>query len=60
MLLNVYIDLAARRARVGALAKPLVAVLNTAAAAIDGRSAQLRGPAAGSLHANYHVVAVKI
>lgn len=59
MLLNVYIDLAARRARVGALAKPVVAALNSAAAAIDGRSAQLRGPGPGSLHANYHVVAVK-
>src|SRR5262249_24612505 len=55
MLLNIYIDLAARRAHVGALAKPVVAALNVAAAAIDGRSASLRGPAPGSLHANYHV-----
>jgi SAM-dependent methyltransferase len=59
MLLNIYIDLAARRAGVGALAKPFVAALNTAAAAIDGRSSQLRGPTPGSLHANYHVIAVK-
>jgi SAM-dependent methyltransferase len=59
MLLNVYIDLAARRARVGALAKPVVAALNVTAAAIDGRSTRLRGPAPGSLHANYHVLAVK-
>ena len=31
----------------------------TPAEALDGRSARLRGPAPGSLHANYHVVAVK-
>ena len=58
MLLNIYIDLAARRAHVGALAKPLVAALNTAAAGIDGRSARLGGPGPGSLHANLHAVAV--
>jgi SAM-dependent methyltransferase len=59
MLLNVYIDLAARRAHVGALAKPVVAGLNAAAAVIDGRSSRLRGAGPGSLHANYHVLAVK-
>ncbi len=59
MLLSMYIDVAARRAHAGLLAKPLVAALNTAAEAIDGRSAALRGPGPGSLHANYHVVAVK-
>ena len=57
--LNVYIDLAARRAHVGALAKPVVAVLNTAAEAIDRRSATLREPGPGSLFANFHVVAEK-
>jgi SAM-dependent methyltransferase len=60
MLLNVYIDLAARRARIGLLAKPIVAGLNIAAEAIDRRSKRLQGPGPGSLHANYHVVAVKV
>jgi SAM-dependent methyltransferase len=59
MLVNMYIDLAARRAHMGALAKPLVAALNTLAEAIDGRSARLRNPGPGTLHANFHVVAEK-
>jgi SAM-dependent methyltransferase len=59
MLLNVYIDLAARRAHAGALARPVVAALNAAAEAVDARSSRLRGPGPGSLHANYHVLAVK-
>ena len=59
MLVNMYIDLAARRAHLGVLAKPVVAALNTLAEAIDGRSARLRDPAPGTLHANFHVVAEK-
>jgi SAM-dependent methyltransferase len=59
MLLNVYIDLAARRAHLGALAKPLVAGLNAAAEAIDRRSAALREPRPGTLFANLHAVAEK-
>ena len=59
MLINVYLDLAARRAHVGALAKPLVASLNTVAQAIDRRSAALREPRPGTLFANFHVVAEK-
>lgn len=59
MLVNMYIDLAARRAHVGALVKPFVAALNTLAEAIDRRSARLREPGPGTLHANFHVVAEK-
>jgi SAM-dependent methyltransferase len=57
MLLAMYLDLAFRRARLGAVAKPIVSAINTIAAAVDGRSARLREPGAGSLFANYHVVA---
>jgi SAM-dependent methyltransferase len=59
MLVNVYLDLAARRAHVGSLAKPVVAALNTAAEAIDSRSETLAQPGPGTLHANFHVVAEK-
>ena len=57
MLLAMYLDLALRRAHVGALARPLVTGINTVAGAVDGRSARLREPGAGALFANYHVVA---
>jgi SAM-dependent methyltransferase len=58
MLLSLYLDLAARRARAGALAKPLVAAINTAAEALDGRVTRFTDPAqAGTLFANLHVVA---
>ena len=59
MLVNMYIDLAARRVHLGVLAKPLVAALNTIAEAVDGRSSRLRNPGPGTLHANFHVVAEK-
>jgi len=59
MLFNVYLDLAARRARVGGLAKPVVALVNTVAEAIDRRSTTLATPGPGTLHANFHVMAVK-
>ncbi len=59
MLLNVYIDLAARRAHVGVLSRPVVAGLNAVAEAIDGRAACLREPRPGTLFANFHAVAEK-
>ena len=59
MLVNMYIDLAARQVHLGALAKPVVAGLNTLAEAIDARSSRLRNPGPGTLHANFHVVAEK-
>ena len=58
MLVSIYIDLAARRARVGAAGRAVVAGINRAAAAVDGRSARLREPGPGSIHANYHVTAI--
>ena len=57
MLFAMYLDLSFRRLHLGALARPLVAGVNTAAAALDGRSARLREPAPGTLFANLHVVA---
>ena len=59
MLVNMYIDLAARRAHLGVFAKPVVAALNTLAETVDARSARLRNPGPGTLHANFHVVAEK-
>jgi SAM-dependent methyltransferase len=59
MLFAIYLDLAFRRAHVGALRRPVIAALNRVAEAIDARSALLREPRPGTLHANYHVVAVK-
>jgi SAM-dependent methyltransferase len=57
MLFSMYLDLAFRRASLGTLARPLVSGINTAAEAIDARSARLRDPGPGSLFANFHVVA---
>lgn len=57
MLLAMYLDLAFRRAHLGAVAKPLVTGINTVAGAVDGRSARLREAGPGVLFANYHVVA---
>lgn len=58
LLLSTYVDLAAQNAHVAPLGRALVRALNVAGAAIDGRSARLREPGAGTIHANYHVVAV--
>jgi SAM-dependent methyltransferase len=57
MLLAMYLDLALRRAHAGAVAKPIVAGINTVAGAVDSRSSRLSEPGAGALFANYHVVA---
>jgi len=57
MLLSMYLDLAFRRVGLGLVARPLVAGINTAAGAVDGRSARLREPGPGTLFANFHVVA---
>ena len=37
MLIALYLDLATRRARLGALGRPLVAAINTFAEALDNR-----------------------
>lgn len=57
MLIAMYLDLGLRRAGIGALARPLVAGINSASGAIDARSARLREPGPGALFANLHVVA---
>jgi SAM-dependent methyltransferase len=57
MLLAVYGDIALRKARLGLVARGVAWSLNSAAHAVDRRSALLREPGPGTLHANYHVVA---
>ena len=57
MIASLYLSLAARRAHLGAVSRPLIAGINTFAEAIDDRSAKLREPGPGTLHANFHVVA---
>ena len=58
MLDRLYLDLATRRARTSAGSRrPLIAAINSAAEAVDSRSARLREPGPGTLFANYHVVA---
>jgi SAM-dependent methyltransferase len=57
MLLAVYGDIALRKARLGLVARGFSWSLNSAAAAADRRSAKLREPGPGTVHANYHVVA---
>jgi len=57
MLISGYVDLLAGRARVGSAGRMLVAGVNRAARAIDGRSEKLREPGPGTLFANYHVAA---
>ncbi|HZT91788.1 MAG TPA: class I SAM-dependent methyltransferase [Gaiellaceae bacterium] len=54
-----YVHLLAKRAGVEALARPLVAAANTAAAAIDARVTALRELQPGALIANFHVTAVR-
>jgi SAM-dependent methyltransferase len=57
MLLAIYIDLAFRRLRLARAGAAVVAAVNAVAGAVDARSARLREPGPGTIHANYHVVA---
>jgi SAM-dependent methyltransferase len=57
MLIAIYADLLARRVHAPAVGRALVAAINRTGAAIDARSARLREPGPGTLHANYHVLA---
>ena len=57
MLVAIYINLLAKRLRAGALASPLIASINAAAAAVDRAIPRLREPGPGTIFANYHVVA---
>jgi hypothetical protein len=57
LLLSIYLDLLARRARAPWLGRTLVGALNRIAPAVDARVAVLREPGPGTIHANYHVTA---
>lgn len=59
MLAAIYVDLAFQHLHAQAAGGPLVALINRATAALDRRSATLRGTGPGTLHANYHVTAVR-
>jgi len=59
MLVARFVHLLAKRANVTAAARPVVAGLNAAAAALDARVPMLREPVPGALFANFHVTAVK-
>lgn len=56
MLFAMYLDLGFRRVGLGAVARPIVAVINTVAMGIDSRSTRLREPGPGGLFANFHIV----
>jgi SAM-dependent methyltransferase len=56
MLINIYVDIALRRVRLGPVASAFCAVVNKAAAAVDARVPSLRRPVHSTLFANYHVV----
>ena len=58
-LAGTYLHLLAKRGHVAAAARPAIAGLNRAGAALDRRVALLRDPVPGALFANLHVVAVK-
>ncbi|HEY8628298.1 MAG TPA: class I SAM-dependent methyltransferase [Gaiellaceae bacterium] len=57
MLISIYVEQAAKRARLQPLGRAVIAGVNRAARAIDARSEQLRSTRPGTIHANYHVVA---
>jgi SAM-dependent methyltransferase len=57
MIVNVYVDLLAKRVRARRLTPPLIAGINRLAESIDARSPRLRGLEPGALIANYHVTA---
>jgi SAM-dependent methyltransferase len=57
MLASIYIDLLARRAHAAPVGRALVSGINRAAAALDGRSAELSELRSGALIANFHVAA---
>lgn len=58
-LVSEYVHLLAKRTGADAVARPLIAGINTVAAAVDARIAALRELQPGALIANFHVTAVK-
>jgi SAM-dependent methyltransferase len=57
MLLALYLELATKRTPLAPVGRGAVATINRAAEALDRRSARLREPGPGTIHANYHVTA---
>jgi SAM-dependent methyltransferase len=57
MLISIYVEQAAKRARLRPLGRVVIAGVNRAARGIDARSELLRSTRPGTIHANYHVVA---
>lgn len=57
MLVNIYADIALRRAHLAPVARAFCATVNRAAAALDARSTRLREPGHTTLFANFHVIA---
>jgi SAM-dependent methyltransferase len=58
LLLSIYVDLGTRRAHVASAGRLAIRALQALGGAIDARSARLREPGPGTLHANYHVTAI--
>jgi SAM-dependent methyltransferase len=58
MIVGLYVDLLARRVRLGPVGRRVVAALNATCASVDRLSPGLREPRPGTLFANYHVTAV--
>jgi SAM-dependent methyltransferase len=57
MVVNLYVDLLAKRLHVRRLAEPMIAAVNSLAEAIDARNPRLRSLVPGALIANFHVTA---
>ncbi|MEP6977904.1 MAG: class I SAM-dependent methyltransferase [Thermoleophilia bacterium] len=57
MLISIYVEHLAKRARMPPVGRAVIAGVNRAARAIDRRSEVLRSKQPGTIHANYHVVA---
>jgi SAM-dependent methyltransferase len=57
MLISIYVEQVARRARLQPLGRAVIAGVNRAAHALDARSELLRSTRPGTIHANYHVLA---
>jgi SAM-dependent methyltransferase len=57
MLISIYVEQAAKRARLQPVGRAVIAGVNRVARAIDRRSEVLRSTRPGTIHANYHVVA---
>jgi SAM-dependent methyltransferase len=59
MLVALYVDLLARKMRLGPVGRGVVAAVNATAASVDRRSPLLREPRPGTIFANYHVTAIR-